>query len=221
MRCQFDYGGAANELGMAGAVRFAGLDESRVLVAGLLTLVSVVNIAVWFVLYGELPVPPTGAAGSASGVGMMLLFCAAYVFGAAPSGRFCHAPTFSGSACSTPGWSSVPGRTVGGDRGRDRFCGAVGDPPAPARYTDRGGNDRECRVGDRAADRDRGMPVVVCGADQALSRQNQASNFCYGDFGLLRCRCRPAFAACFWNFMARFAWCWPSPSQALPAFWRF
>jgi hypothetical protein len=50
---------------------------------GLLTLVSGVNIAVWFMLYRELPLPPTGAAGSASGVGMMLLFCAAYVFGCA------------------------------------------------------------------------------------------------------------------------------------------
>src|SRR5438045_6520622 len=50
---------------------------------GLLTLVSGVNIAVWFVLYRELPVLPTGAAGSTSGIGAMLLFCAAYVFGCA------------------------------------------------------------------------------------------------------------------------------------------
>jgi hypothetical protein len=50
---------------------------------GLLTLVSGVNIAVWFVLYRELPLPPTGSAGTASGIGMMLLFCAAYVFGCA------------------------------------------------------------------------------------------------------------------------------------------
>ena len=50
---------------------------------GLLTLVSGVNIAVWFVLYRELPLQPTGAAGSTSGIGMMLLFCAAYVFGCA------------------------------------------------------------------------------------------------------------------------------------------
>lgn len=48
---------------------------------GLLTLVSGINIAVWCVLYRELP--PAAAAGSASGVGMMLLFCAAYVFGCA------------------------------------------------------------------------------------------------------------------------------------------
>ena len=50
---------------------------------GLLTLVSGVNIAVWFVLYRELPVQPAGAASSVSGVGIMLLFCAAYVFGCA------------------------------------------------------------------------------------------------------------------------------------------
>ena len=47
---------------------------------GLLTLVSGINIAIWLVLYRELPLPPAGSAGSASGVGMMLLFCAAYVF---------------------------------------------------------------------------------------------------------------------------------------------
>src|SRR5438105_3492797 len=39
---------------------------------GLLTLVSGVNIAVWFVLYRELPLQPIGAAGSASGLGAML-----------------------------------------------------------------------------------------------------------------------------------------------------
>ncbi|MCA6117666.1 hypothetical protein J6524_22735 [Bradyrhizobium sp. WSM 1738] len=50
---------------------------------GLLTVVSGVNIAAWFVLYRELPIQPTGFAGSASGIGIMLLFCAAYVFGCA------------------------------------------------------------------------------------------------------------------------------------------
>jgi hypothetical protein len=49
----------------------------------LLTLVSGVNIAVWFVLYRELSLQPTGAAGSASGIWAMLLLCAAYVFGCA------------------------------------------------------------------------------------------------------------------------------------------
>jgi hypothetical protein len=50
---------------------------------GLLTLVSGVNIAVWFALYRELPIPPAGAVGGISGTGAMLLFCAAYVFGCA------------------------------------------------------------------------------------------------------------------------------------------
>jgi len=47
----------------------------------MLTLVSGLNIAVWFALYRELPVQP--AAGSASGAGLMLLLCAGYVFGCA------------------------------------------------------------------------------------------------------------------------------------------
>ena len=48
---------------------------------GMLTLVSGVNVAVWFALYRELPHQP--AAGSASGTGLMLLLCAGYVFGCA------------------------------------------------------------------------------------------------------------------------------------------
>src|SRR3954453_22058414 len=50
---------------------------------GLLTLVSGVNIAVWFVLYRRLQEPPAGTPGSASGIEIMLLLCAAYVFGCA------------------------------------------------------------------------------------------------------------------------------------------
>jgi hypothetical protein len=49
----------------------------------LLTLVSGVNIAVWFVLYRQLSDQPTGPAGSTSGIQLMLLLCAAYVFGCA------------------------------------------------------------------------------------------------------------------------------------------
>src|SRR5438874_5140914 len=64
---------------------------------GLLTLVSGVNIAAWFVLYGRLHEQPTGSLGStwlllsrqlleqpaghlssASGIELMLLLCAAY-----------------------------------------------------------------------------------------------------------------------------------------------
>ena len=48
---------------------------------GLLTLVSGVNIAIWFVLYRELQ--PAGGLGTTSTVGLMLLLCAAYVFGCA------------------------------------------------------------------------------------------------------------------------------------------
>jgi hypothetical protein len=49
----------------------------------LLTLVSGVNIAVWFVLYRRLDEQPIGSYGSMSGMGLMLLLCAAYVFGCA------------------------------------------------------------------------------------------------------------------------------------------
>src|SRR5258706_2093948 len=50
---------------------------------GLLTLVSSANIAVWFSLYRQLHEPPTGSLGSTSGIDIMLLLCAAYVFGCA------------------------------------------------------------------------------------------------------------------------------------------
>jgi hypothetical protein len=47
----------------------------------LLTAVSGANIAIWFLLYRQLQ--PAGSAGSASGIELMLLLCAAYVFGCA------------------------------------------------------------------------------------------------------------------------------------------
>jgi hypothetical protein len=50
---------------------------------GVLTLVSGANIAIWFLLYRQLHEPPAGSPGSASGIGLMLLLCAAYVFGCA------------------------------------------------------------------------------------------------------------------------------------------
>jgi hypothetical protein len=50
---------------------------------GLLTLVSGANIAVWFLLYRELHEQPTGNPGSTPGIELMLLLCAAYVFGCA------------------------------------------------------------------------------------------------------------------------------------------
>ena len=49
----------------------------------LLTLVSAINIAAWFSLYHYLQKPRTGDLGSMSGTELMLLLCAAYVFGCA------------------------------------------------------------------------------------------------------------------------------------------
>jgi hypothetical protein len=48
---------------------------------GMLTLVSGANIALWFLLYRELH--PIAGLASLSGIGLMLLLCAAYVFGCA------------------------------------------------------------------------------------------------------------------------------------------
>jgi hypothetical protein len=48
-----------------------------------LTLVSGVNIAVWFALYHQLYQPAADGHGGASGIGVMLVLCAAYVFGCA------------------------------------------------------------------------------------------------------------------------------------------
>src|SRR5919197_1543673 len=49
----------------------------------LLTLVSAINIAAWFSLHHYLQKPWTGDLGSTSGTELMLLLCAAYVFGCA------------------------------------------------------------------------------------------------------------------------------------------
>ena len=48
---------------------------------GVLTAVSGVNIAIWFVLYRQLH--ETGTLGGTSSIQLMLLLCAAYVFGCA------------------------------------------------------------------------------------------------------------------------------------------
>src|SRR5271169_95454 len=50
---------------------------------GVLTLVSGANIAVWFLLYRELHEQPTGSLAGTPGIELMLLLCAAYVFGCA------------------------------------------------------------------------------------------------------------------------------------------
>src|ERR1700731_3689671 len=49
----------------------------------LLTLVSGANIAAWFLLYRWLHEPPAGGLPSTPGIELMLLLCAAYVFGCA------------------------------------------------------------------------------------------------------------------------------------------
>ena len=49
----------------------------------MLTLVSGINIVVWFLLYGELRQPLASGPGSTPGIEVMLLLCAAYVFGCA------------------------------------------------------------------------------------------------------------------------------------------
>jgi hypothetical protein len=49
----------------------------------LLTLVSGANIAAWFLLYRRFHEQPFGGLGSASGTELMLMLCAAYVFGCA------------------------------------------------------------------------------------------------------------------------------------------
>jgi hypothetical protein len=50
---------------------------------GLLTLVSGANIAIWFLLYRRFHKHPTGSLHDTSGIELMLLLCAAYVFGCA------------------------------------------------------------------------------------------------------------------------------------------
>ena len=50
---------------------------------GLLTAVSAVNIAVWFVMYRWLLEQPASGIASKSSIELMLLLCAGYVFGCA------------------------------------------------------------------------------------------------------------------------------------------
>jgi hypothetical protein len=49
----------------------------------LLSVISSVNISVWLLLYHQLPEQPAGRLGATSGIELMLLLCAAYVFGCA------------------------------------------------------------------------------------------------------------------------------------------
>jgi hypothetical protein len=72
-------------MGLQGPVRASSLAWSNPLAWwwGLLTLVSGANIAVWLLLYRQLQGRPAGSLGSPSSVELMLLLCAAYVFGCA------------------------------------------------------------------------------------------------------------------------------------------
>jgi hypothetical protein len=49
----------------------------------LLTMISGANIAAWFLMYRQFHEQPTGSLGSTSGIGLMLLLSAGYVFGCA------------------------------------------------------------------------------------------------------------------------------------------
>ncbi|MGC7974420.1 hypothetical protein ACP3WV_22755, partial [Salmonella enterica] len=48
---------------------------------GLLSLVSAANIAVWLALYRQFHEQSNGSFSNTSGIGLMMLLCAAYVFG--------------------------------------------------------------------------------------------------------------------------------------------
>ncbi|WP_420971867.1 hypothetical protein [Bradyrhizobium sp. B120] len=50
---------------------------------GFLSLVSAANIAIWFALYRQFHEQSNGSFSNTSGIGLMLLLCAAYVFGCA------------------------------------------------------------------------------------------------------------------------------------------
>ncbi|WP_456670922.1 hypothetical protein [Bradyrhizobium sp. USDA 3240] len=50
---------------------------------GFLSLVSAANIAIWFALYRQFHEQSSGSFSNTSGIGLMLLLCAAYVFGCA------------------------------------------------------------------------------------------------------------------------------------------
>jgi nitrate reductase gamma subunit len=97
---------------------------------GLLTLVSGANIAVWFLLYRQLQEQPTGSLGSMSSIELMLLLCAAYVFGCAFRSFLPRADVQR--ICLFDTWLSsvVIGRSVA-TVAENLLRGAVGDYPAP------------------------------------------------------------------------------------------
>ena len=184
---------------------------------GLLTLVSGVNIAVWFLLYRELHEPPAGqprrrVRHRADAVALRGL-CVRLRLPLVPAARGC--------AADLPVRHLAVERRrrpVGRDRRRDLLRRAVGDHPPPARHDDGRGHHLERRVGDRAADPDRGMLLLVCGADHPLSRQRHRK-FDLG--GCLLRRSASGFAGCCRSSTGRFARSSSSPSSGSPAIWRF
>src|SRR4030088_749231 len=74
---------AERSMSLEWRARSSSLAWSNTPAWGLLTPVSGANIAVWFLLYRQLHEQPTGSLGSTSGIELMLLLCAAYVFGCA------------------------------------------------------------------------------------------------------------------------------------------
>ncbi len=105
----------------------------------MLTLVSGVNIAVWFLLYRELQ--PAAGPSSNPDVGLMLLFCAAYVFGCAFRSLLPRADVQR--ICLFDTWLSsvMVGRSVA-TVAEVSLRGAMGDHPAPARHHDGSGDHR-------------------------------------------------------------------------------
>ena len=181
-----------DEFAMAVAVEFPGLVESPGLVVGMLTAGQRRQHRGLVRVYRELTRQPAGSLGSASGIGLMLLLCAAYVFGCAFRSLLPRADVQR--ICLFDTWLSsvVVGRSVA-TVAEICFVGAVGDHPAPARHHDRSRNHPERRVGDRAVDRHRGMLFLACGADHPLSAQRHRE-FALGR-GLLHHRDRSLPAA--------------------------
>ena len=137
---------------------------------GFLTLVSGVNIAVWFLLYRTLLTEPrAGSLGSR----VRHRADAVSLCGLRFRLRIQVVPAARGRAADLPvrhvAVSVMVGRSVATVA---EVClrGAVGDDAAPARHDDGSGHHPDRRVGDRAAGPDRGMLLLACGADQELPR---------------------------------------------------
>src|ERR1700754_3711970 len=121
----------------------------------MLTLVSGVNIALWFLLYRELHTQP---------VGSMQLMRLRLPLGAAARRRAAHLPVRHLVV-------ERAGRPVGRDRRRGLLRRAMGDHPATARLRHRFGCRAERGVDHRAADPHCRMFLVVRRADHEFPLQ--------------------------------------------------